>query len=133
MSDSRSVNMFRINVSPHICYIPDTVVYNDFNDVRNGCSCSAMKPHYFGFIYCRRHLELTESLFSHDACRKATEICIHNRIHQAACDNCYNYYKFFCLPDIILICVKRSVIDTLLPTYSFHVFIHIGICNFFQH
>ena len=110
----------------NVCYVPDTVVYNDFNDVTNGCSCSAKKPHYFGFIYCRRDLELT------DACRKATEIYIHNRVYQAACGNCYSYYKFFYLPDIILICLKRSVIDTLLLTYSFHVFIHVDICNFFR-
>ena len=122
--------MFHCNVN--ICYVPDTVVHNDFNDVRNGRSCSAKKPHYFGFIYCRRHLELTESLFSYGACRKATEIYIHNRVYQAACNNCYSYYKFFYLPDIILVCLKRSVIDTLLLTYSFHVFIHIDICNFFR-
>ena len=116
----------------NICYVPDTVVYNDFNDLRNGCSCSDKKPHYFGFIYCCRHLELTKSLFSYDACRKATEICTHNRVYQTACHNCYSYYKFFYLPDIILICLKRSVVDTLLLTYSFNVFIHVDICNFFR-
>ena len=121
--------MFHCNVN--ICYVPDTVVHNDFNDVRNGRSCSAKKPHYFGFIYCRRHLELTESLFSYGACRKATEIYIHNRVYQAACNNCYSYYKFFYLPDIILLCLKSSVIDTLLLTYSFHVFIHDDVCIFF--
>ena len=94
----------------NICYVPDTVVDNDFNDVRNRCNCSAKKPHYFGFIYCCRHLELTESLFSYDACRKPAEICIHNRVYQAACDNCYSYYKFFYLPDIILLCLKCSML-----------------------
>ena len=140
MSDSRRyiisvcqcVVEFISHCNVNICYVPETVVYNDFNDVRNGCSCSAMKPHYFGFIYCRRHFELTESLFSYDACIKATEICIHNRVYQAAFNNCFSYYKFFYLLDIILICLKRSVTDTLLLTYSFHVFIHIDICNFFR-
>ena len=123
--------MFHHNVN--ICYVPDTVVYNDFNDVRNGCSCNTKKPHYFAYIYCRRHLELTESLFPYGACRKATEICIHyNRVYRAACDNSYSYYKFFYLSDVLLICLKSSVIDTLLLTYSFHVFIHVDICNFFR-
>ena len=140
MSDSRRYIIFVcqciVELMSHgnvnICYLPDTVVYNDLNDVRNRCSCSAKKPHYFGFIYCHRHLELTESLFSYDASRNATEICIHNMVYQAACDNCYSYYKFSYLPDIIMICLKRSVIGALLLTYSFHVFIHVDICNFFR-
>ena len=120
------------NRNVHACYVPDTVVYNDFTHVRNGCSCSSKKPHYFSYIYCRRHLEFIENLFSFDVCRKATEICFHNRVYQAACVNCYSYYKFFYLPDAISICLKRSVIDTLLLAYTLHIFGHVDICNFFR-
>ena len=110
------------------CCVPDTVVHNDFND-----SCNSGKPHYFGYIYCRRHLELIENLLSFDGCRRATEICCHNRLYKTACVNCYNYYKFSYLSDDIFICLERGLIDALLLSDCFNIFVHIDISNFFQY
>ena len=115
------------------CYVPDTVVQNDFNDVRSRCSCNSGKPHCFGYIYCCRHLELIENLFSFDVCRRATEICCHNRLYKAACVNCYNYYKFFYFCYDILIWLRRGLIDTLLLSDCFNIFKYIDISNFFQY
>ena len=141
MTNSRryiiSLCQFVINYISHtqvsFCYVPDTVVHNDFNDVRSGCSCNSGKPHCFGYIYCCRHLELIENLFSFDVCRRASEICCHNRLYKAACVNCYNYYKFFYFSDDILICLRLGLIDTLLLSDCFIIFVYIDNANFLQH
>ena len=38
-------------------YVPDDLVYNDYHNVRNNCRCNSGKLHYFGYIYCYRHLD----------------------------------------------------------------------------
>ena len=56
----------------------------------------------------------------------------YDRMYKAACDNFYNCYKFLYLPDSMLICLKSSDVDKLLLTYSFSIFVHIDMCNFFR-
>ena len=135
-------------------YVPDDLVYNDYqyHNVRNNCRCNSGKLHYFGYIYCRRHLELIEWLFSHDACRQATEFSSHHRPGGATCSDGYNYYNFFYLADTIKICLrpdctKDNLLDNLVWIIAaftrgdkfFHVifmsmiFVYIEICDFFEH
>ena len=94
-------------------------------------------------------MKLIEWLFSHNACRQATEFSCHHRPGAAACSDCYDYYKFFYLANTICLrhdCIKDNLVDNLVRTtaltrvdkffdviFTSMIFVYIEICDFFQH
>ena len=73
-------------------YITDSVVCNDYRDLRYNCSCKSERFHGFGEFYCHKHVELLSEFFSFNVCRNSTSVCS-NR--STAYDDCFDYYNFF--------------------------------------
>ena len=83
-------------------YITDSVVYNNYRDLRYNCSCKSERFHGFGQLYCCKHKELLNKFSFFDFCRNSTSLCS-NRF--TAYDDCFDYYKTFYLPDALTICI----------------------------
>ena len=90
----------------HFHYVSDSACHNDYHDMRNSCRCNSGKLHHYGLLYCLKHLEVLQKLFSYDVCRRATRFCSHKS--GAACKDCYHYFKYFYLEDAIKICISPS-------------------------
>ena len=41
----------------------DSVVYDDYHDMRNNCHCNSGKLHHYGHLYSLKHLKTLENFF----------------------------------------------------------------------
>ena len=89
----------------HFHYVSNSVVHNNYHDMRNNCRCNSGKLHHYGHWYCLKHLEVLQKFFSY-VCRRATRLCSHKS--GGACKDCYYYFKYFFLEDAIKICISSS-------------------------
>ena len=112
-----------------INYFSDSVVFNDYHNLRNNCMCRSGKAHSYGYIYCHRHKELLIKFFSYDTCKTTRKFCSHRP--RVACNECFDFYILYYLKDYIKICVSTVM---LFERYSLHVklFNYVEAHNFFQ-
>ena len=80
--------------------LSDSVVFNDYHDLRKNCTCRFRKAHSFGYIYCRRRKELLIKFFSYETCKTASKFCFHSP--RVACNECFDFYNLYFLKDSIL-------------------------------
>ena len=111
-------------------YVSDSVVFNDYHDLRNNCSCKSGKLHSFRYLYCHKHDEILTKCFSYDVCENASRFC-GNR-STAACNECFDYYKFYCLTDAIKICISSLTVKGKRYSRYIELFAYIDAHNFSQ-
>ena len=111
-------------------YVSDSVVFNDYHDLRNNCSCKSGKSNSFGYLYCCKHDEILTEYFSYDVCKNASRFC-GNR-STVACNECFNYCKFYYLTDAIKICISSLIARGKRYSRYVELFDYIDAHNFFQ-
>ena len=88
-------------------YVSDSVVFNNYHDLRNNCSCKSRKSHSFGCLYCRKNDEILTKCFSCDVCKNASRLCGNKSI--VACNECFDSYEFYYLSDAIKMCISSLI------------------------
>ena len=111
-------------------YLSDSVVFNDYHDLRNNCTCRFGKAHSFGYIYCRRQKELLIKFFSYETCKTASKFCFHSP--RVACNECFDFYNLYFLKDSILrfVYLPSYCLNDILATLK--LFNYIEAHNFYQ-
>ena len=110
-------------------YVSDSVVFNDCHDLRNNCSYKSVKLHSLGYLYCRKHNEILTKCFSY-VCKNASRFC--GDISIIACNEYFDYYKFYCLAKAIKICISSLIAKGKRFSRYVELFDCIDADNFFQ-
>ena len=111
-------------------YISDSVVFNDYHNLRNNCSCKSGKSHSCGYLYCHKHDEILAKCFSYDVSENASRFS-DNR-STVACNECFDYYKLYYLTDAIKICISSLIARAKRYSRYVELFDYFDAHNFFQ-
>ena len=73
-----------------ICFnfVSNSVVFIDYRDLRNSCSCISGKFHSFGYLYSRKHDVILTKCSSYYVCENVSRFCVNRST--IACNECFD-------------------------------------------